>query len=88
MLARIKNPVVWIIGTHADECGSMAGKVKANVKKYLRLIFKDIPVLVLGVSNAHDLGGQDELNKKIKELPTSQAFPALFEELKPHWSCL
>ena len=87
VVARIKNPVVWIIGTHADECGSMAGKVKANVKKYLRLIFKDIPdIPVLVVSNAHDLGGHDELHEKIMELPTHQAFSASFGELKPHWS--
>ena len=86
VVARIKNPVVWIIGTHADECGSMAGKVKAKVKKYLRLTFKDIRVLVLGVSNAHDLGGHDELNKKIMKLPTHQRFSASFRELKPDWS--
>ena len=87
VVARIKNPVVWIIGTHADECVSMAGKVKANVEKYLRLIFKDIPdIPVLVVSNAHDLGGHDELHKKIKELPAHQAFSASFGELKPHWS--
>ena len=46
----------------------MAGKVKANVEKYLRYIFKDILVLVIVVSNAHDLGGHGELNEKIKLL--------------------
>ena len=83
--ARMGNPVVWIIGTHEDECGSMAGKIKANVKKFLRDIFKDICVLVLSISNAHDLGGHDELKKKIKELPAHQAFSVSFEEFKPHW---
>lgn len=87
VVARIKNPVVWIIGTHADECGSMAEQVKANVEKFLRHIFKDIPdIPVLAVSNAHDLRGHCELNKKIMELPTHQAFSASFGELKPHWS--
>ena len=81
--ARVGTPVVWIIGTHEDEC-SRVRSVKTDVEKFLNSMVKDIPVLV--VSNAHDLRGHCELQMKIKELPAHQAFSVSFEELKPHWS--
>lgn len=72
VIAKTGKPVlVWIIGTHADVCElAKQNDVQKHVETSLLSKFEDIPdIPVLVVSNAHDLRGHCELQKKLRSFP-------------------
>lgn len=96
VISRISEPVVWIIGTHADKCSKIQA-VKINIEKFLILALDNVndkskvdfikrSKHVFAISNAHDLIGHSDLHDKIEKLPMQKEFSAAFEELKPNWS--